>query len=71
MWKSDDGVNWSCLIQFGPWVPRWQHASCVHNGYMYIIGGWGDDFLNDGMSVSTCMYGAHNTCDLSVSLIYS
>jgi hypothetical protein len=48
VWRSEDGINWQCLVPYANWSSRWQHAACVHNGYIYLMGGWGDDFLNDG-----------------------
>lgn len=48
VWKSEDGGrSWIELCYMAPWPERWQHAACVNNGFMYISGGWGSEFLND------------------------
>lgn len=47
-WFSTDGSNWSQATSEAGWDPRYGHTSVVHDGKMWVLGGWrGDIFLND------------------------
>jgi hypothetical protein len=48
VWSSNDGgCIWQKITDQAPWPERWQHAACVHDGKIYVLGGWGDRYLND------------------------
>ena len=40
VWSSSDGVNWTLETANPGFMPRSGHASAVHNGRMWISGGW-------------------------------
>lgn len=47
-WWSVDGASWENATTDAPWVRRWGHSALVHQGKMWVIGGYmGPEFLND------------------------
>jgi leucine-zipper-like transcriptional regulator 1 len=56
VWRSDNGgYNWTEVCPYASWPERWQHASCTHDGKVYISGGWGHEFLNDVWMSQDCV----------------
>ncbi|MCA9450370.1 MAG: hypothetical protein KC931_24825, partial [Candidatus Omnitrophica bacterium] len=48
VWSSTDGSQWEAATMEAPWSARYGHASVVHNGKMWVLGGYrGDTYLND------------------------
>lgn len=39
VWSSPDGVNWTLEVPITPFIERTNHATVVHNGKLYVIGG--------------------------------
>lgn len=55
VWTSENGISWIKLVSSALWSPRWQHAAVVHDKSLYLLGGWGDEYLNDG-NHSLCIF---------------
>jgi hypothetical protein len=49
VWMTSEGQNWTRLKSSALWSPRWQHDAVVHRQMIYLLGGWGDEYLNDGL----------------------
>jgi N-acetylneuraminic acid mutarotase len=50
VWRTADGSTWTQMPD-APWVGRYKTATCVHNGYIYLVGGLVDVWrTNDGTS---------------------
>ena len=47
VWSSPDGAHWTCVAESAGWRPRHGHASVVHDGRIWVLGGWNDSCLND------------------------
>jgi len=45
VWSSVDGVAWTPVTTGAPWAGRFEHASVVHNGKLWVIGGMALDPL--------------------------
>jgi len=39
IWSSVDGATWTQELSTAPWAARMEHASVVHNGKIWILGG--------------------------------
>jgi hypothetical protein len=39
VWASQDGKNWEQVLAHAPWRPRAFHATLVHNGRLWLLGG--------------------------------
>jgi hypothetical protein len=39
VWYSDDGATWTEATPAAPWEPRFDHASAVYDGKIWVIGG--------------------------------
>ncbi len=39
VWSSEDGLHWRQELASAPWQPRWNHATFVHAGKLWVIGG--------------------------------
>jgi hypothetical protein len=52
VWYSTDGAQWTAATSAAPWVAREGHASVVHQGMLWVLGGryyeLGGDFYYDG-----------------------
>jgi len=67
VWKSGDGVNWTCAQDSAPWIARAGHTSVVYNDKMWVMGGFSITggngvYLND---VWSSYDGVNWTCDTS------
>ena len=40
VWSSLDGKNWSLVTDSADWTARGNHQALVHNGRMYVLGGY-------------------------------
>ncbi len=40
VWNSADGQNWSEAVQNAAFLPRYDHAVTVHNGSLWVTGGY-------------------------------
>jgi hypothetical protein len=49
VWMTSEGEIWNKLKSSALWSPRWQHAALVHDQMIFVLGGWGDQYLNDGL----------------------
>jgi hypothetical protein len=39
VWCSDDGVEWECVVEQAPWLPRIWHGSVVYRDHIWVIAG--------------------------------
>jgi hypothetical protein len=39
VWRSEDLITWTEVNATPPWGYIWLYGTCVHNGYLYFIGG--------------------------------
>lgn len=46
-WRSTDGRNWERVKQAAPWMARYWNASVVHEGKLWMLGGWIPNFRED------------------------
>ncbi len=44
VWCSENGIDWECVCESAPWVPRIWHGSVVYRDHMWVIAG---DHLGD------------------------
>jgi N-acetylneuraminic acid mutarotase len=48
VWSSLDGAAWDQVTASAPWGPRRNHTSVVHNGRIWVLGGYSlGDYRND------------------------
>ena len=47
VWSSADGMDWTLATDSAPWGPRISHASVVHDGRIWVIGGYQGGRSND------------------------
>ena len=48
MWYSTNGVNWARATDGAPWAGRYGHTSVVHDGKIWVLGGYhGNTKYND------------------------
>jgi len=40
VWNSADGQDWGLVTDSAPWPGRWQHSTVVHDGRIWVLGGW-------------------------------
>ena len=43
VWRSSDGHSWEMITDDAPFSTRTQHVSLVHDGKLWVIGGWAED----------------------------
>lgn len=48
VWYSEDGANWTQATESAPFSPRMEHASVVHDGRIWVIGGRRQDYSPAG-----------------------
>ncbi len=47
VWKSADGRSWRLVTDTPPWSPRVWHTATVHDGRIWLVGGYDGQYLND------------------------
>lgn len=47
IWRSSDGQNWVKVTDNAPFGPRRSHASVVHDGKLWVVGGWDYSYNKD------------------------
>ncbi|NKB68307.1 MAG: hypothetical protein GKR89_14690 [Candidatus Latescibacteria bacterium] len=40
VWSSPDGINWTCVLEQAPWIPRMWFIASPYAGRLWIIGGY-------------------------------
>ena len=50
--SAQTGADWTRATQEAPWEGRGEHASAVHDGKIWIMGGGGHGYTNDVWSSS-------------------
>jgi hypothetical protein len=43
VWTTNNGVNWSMVTQYAPWVKRHGHTAVVFNNKIWVMGGQTED----------------------------
>ena len=47
VWKSADGRSWQLVTDAPAWSPRVWHTATVHDGRIWLLGGYDGKYLND------------------------
>lgn len=47
VWYSVNGITWTRATRWAPWQGRYNHASVVHDGKIWVLGGNGEKLKND------------------------
>jgi len=70
VWCSDNGIDWVCVCESAPWLPRIWHGCAVYRGHIWVIAG---DHLGDPAMLNDVWFSRNGRdwCRLESDRIFS